>query len=62
MEERTNENREIEVVVPSFKQPAANAFMRSKRIRKEIVLFINLLGEGLTQEINLRWRLHLMGS
>lgn len=52
MEERTNENREIEVVVPSFKQPAANAFMRSKRIRKETVLFINLLGEGLTPEIN----------
>ena len=33
-------------------EQAASAFMRSKRITKEMVLFINLLGKGLTQELN----------
>ena len=40
------------MVLSYTKQQAANAFMQFKRIIKEKVLFINLLGKELTQEIN----------
>ena len=52
MEERANENREMTVVLSYVKQQAANTFMRFKRIAKENGPCINLLGKGLTQEIN----------
>ena len=46
IEERANENREMIAVLPFVKQQAASA------LQKKMVLFINLLGKGLTQEIN----------
>ena len=46
MEERANEIREITVVLSYVKQQAASV------LQKKMVLFINLLGKGLTQGIN----------
>ena len=46
IEERANENREMTAVLTYVKQQAASA------LQKKMVLFINLLGKGLTQEIN----------
>ena len=43
---RANENREMTVVLSYVKQQAASA------LQKKVVLFINLLGKWLTQEIN----------
>ena len=33
-------------------QAAASAFMRLRNITKKMILFVNLNGKGLTQEIN----------
>ena len=46
IEERANENREMTVELSCVKQQAASA------LQTKMVLFTNLLGEGLTQEIN----------
>ena len=46
IEERAKENREMTVVLPYVKQQAASAS------QTKMVLFINLLGKGLPQEIN----------
>ena len=45
IEERADESREITVVLSYVKQQAASA------LQKKMVLFVNLLGKGLTQEI-----------
>ena len=45
IEERANENREMTAVLTYVKQQAASA------LQKKMVLFLNLLGKGLTQEI-----------
>ena len=46
IEERANENREMTVVLTYVKQQATSA------LQKKMVLFLNLLGKGMTQEIN----------
>ena len=46
IEERANEIREMTVVLSYVKQQAASA------LQKKMVLFVNLLGKGLTQGIN----------
>ena len=46
IEERANEYSEITVVMSYAKQPAASALLKKK------ILFINLIGKGLTQEIH----------
>ena len=46
MEERANENREMTIVLSYVKQETGSA------LQKKMFLFINLLGKGLTQEIN----------
>ena len=50
IEERANENRGMTVVLPYFKQRAASTFMRFKHYKRK--WFYNLLGKGLTQEMN----------
>ena len=47
IEERANENREI---TAGSRQQAHSC--NSSALQKKIVLFITLLGKGLTQEIN----------
>ena len=46
IEERANENREMTAVLTYVKQQATNV------LQKRMVLFLNLLGKGMTQEIN----------
>ena len=46
IEEGANENREMTAVLTFVKQQAASA------LQKKMVIFINLLGKGLTQKIN----------
>ena len=47
-------HKKMTVVLLHFKQQAANTFLRFKLIakKKKTVVFLNLLGKGLTQEIN----------
>ena len=47
---RTHENREMRVL-SYVKQQAASAFMRLNALQKKMVLFINLLGKGLTKNV-----------
>ena len=47
--------KKMTVVLFHFKQQAASTYMRFKHIakkKKKTVVFLNLLGKGLTQEIN----------
>jgi len=54
IEERASENREVTEVFSYVKQQVVVEFMRFKcALQKKMVLFINLLGKGLTQESKL---------